>query len=47
MTSLIQRYKYCEQVRTNHLNHFAKARNKNLALKEEAKTVISGLKKKL
>lgn len=47
MTSTIQKYKYCEQVRANNLDFLTKVRNENMALKEEATKIISGLKGKL
>lgn len=47
MGSSIQRHKFSKQVRTKHLKQLTKARNANLALKEEAKAIIDNLERKL
>lgn len=43
----IERYKYYKQVKTNNLDHLTKARNYSLVFKEEAKSMIVGLEKRL
>lgn len=47
MATSIKRYKHCEQVEDNNLDCLAQTRNKYLALKGEAKSIIASLEKKL
>lgn len=47
MATSIERYKYCEQVEINNLDHLVKAKNDHLAFEEEAKSKIVGLEKRL
>lgn len=47
MATSIERYKYYEQVKNNNLDRLANARNDYLAFKEEAKSMVVGLKRRL
>lgn len=47
MTTSIQKYKFYEQVRAEHLNHLAQARNENKAIREEVKAIIGDHEGKL
>lgn len=47
MATSIERYKHCEQVRDNNLDRLAKLHNDYLAFKEEAKSRVVGLEKRL
>lgn len=47
MATSIKRYKYCEQVKNNNLDRLAKDKNDHLAFKEEAKSMVVGLERRL
>lgn len=47
MTASIEKYKFCEHVRAEHLNCLAQTRNENKAIWEEVKAIIGDLKNKL
>lgn len=47
MLTSIQKHKFYEKVRADHLNSLVQARNETKAIKEEARTIIINLVKKL